>query len=70
MDIPSETVIVLKRTPLQSEASIDPSTSSANSFICILHGVTFDHVDAIPTNGFEKSAVSKPTPLSIEREAA
>jgi hypothetical protein len=36
----------------------------------MLHGVTFDQVDAIPTNGFEKSAVSNPTPLSIEREAA
>ena len=68
--MPSDTVMVLKRTPLQSEASTDFSTRSANSFMCILHGVTFDHVDAMPTSGFEKSAVSKPTPLSMEREAA
>jgi len=32
--------------------------------------VTFDQVDAIPTNGLEKSEVSKPTPRSIERDAA
>ena len=70
IDIPSDTVMVLKRTPLHSEASIDSSTKLANSFICMLHGVTLDHVEAIPTNGFAKSAVSNPTPLSMEREAA
>jgi hypothetical protein len=38
--------------------------------MCMLQGVTFDQVDAIPTKGLEKSAVSKPTPRSMEREAA
>ena len=70
IDIPSDTVIVLKRTPLHPDASIELSTRSANSLICILQGVTFDQVDAMPTSGFEKSAVSKPTPLSIDRDAA
>ena len=70
MDIPSDTVMVLKRTPLHPEASIEFSTRSANSLMCMLQGVTFDQVDAMPTNGFEKSAVSKPTPLSIDRDAA
>jgi hypothetical protein len=70
MEMPSETVIVLKRTPLQPESSIDVSTRSASSLMCILQGVTFDQVEAIPTNGLEKSDVSNPTPLNIEREAA
>jgi hypothetical protein len=70
IEIPSETVIVLKSTPLHSDASIEFSTRLASSLMCILQGVTFDHVDAMPTSGFEKSAVLKPTPLSIDREAA
>ena len=55
---------------MQPDESIELSTRSANSLICILHGVTFDQVDAIPTNDFEKSDVSKPTPLSIDLDAA
>ena len=62
--------MVLKRTPLQPEASMEFSTISANSLMCILQGVTFDQVDAIPTSDFSKSSVLKPTPLNIEREAA
>jgi hypothetical protein len=70
IDIPSETVMVLNKTPLQPDSSIELSTTLASSFICILHGVTLDQVEAIPTNGLEKSEVSNPTPLSIDREAA
>jgi hypothetical protein len=38
--------------------------------ICILQGVTFAPVDAMPINGFEKSSVVNPTPRNIERDAA
>ena len=69
MDIPSETVMVLKRTPFPLLLLIDDSTTSSNSLICILHGVTFAPVDAIPTRGFLKSSEVKPTPLNIDLDA-
>ena len=49
---------------------MDSSTISASSLICILHGVTFAPVEAIPTKDFSKSSDLKPTPLSIDRDAA
>ena len=70
IDIPSETVIVLNRTPLPPELSTEFSTTDASSLICILHGVTLAPVEAIPTNGFVKSSEVKPTPLSIDLDAA
>jgi hypothetical protein len=36
----------------------------------MLQGVTLAPVEAIPTNGFVKSSVVKPTPLSIDLDAA
>jgi hypothetical protein len=38
--------------------------------MCILQGVTIDHVLAIPTCGFAKSSRLKPTACSIARLAA
>ena len=70
IEMPSETVIVLKRIPLPSEELTESSTISESLFKCILHGVTFAPVEAMPTKGFEKSSVVKPTPRSIERDAA
>ena len=70
IEIPSETVMVLKRTPFPPEISTDFSTISESAFMCILHGVTFAPVEAIPTNGFVKSSDVKPTPLSIDLDAA
>ena len=70
IEMPSDTVIVLKSTPLPPELFIESSTISESLLICILHGVTFAPVDAIPTKGFVKSSDVKPTPLSIDLEAA
>ena len=70
IEIPSDTVIVLNKTALQFDSSIDCSTISAKSLICMLQGVTFDQVEATPTNGFLKSSEENPTPLSIDLEAA
>ena len=49
IDIPSEIVIVLNKTDLSSFSSTDSHTKLAKSLMCILHGVTIDHVDATPT---------------------
>ena len=70
IEIPSDTVIVLKSTPLPPDKLIESSTISDSLFKCILHGVTFAPVEATPTRGFEKSSVVNPTPRNIEREAA
>ena len=49
MEIPSEIVIVLKRTDLRSSLSIELQTKVARSLMCILQGVTIDQVEATPT---------------------
>jgi len=36
--------------------------------MCMLHGVTFAHVEATPICGLEKSSSLKPTARSMERE--
>ena len=38
--------------------------------MCILHGVTILHVEAIPTCGLEKSLSSNPTARNIALEGA
>ena len=60
---------MLNNTPLQSWSLIESSTIDANLLICILQGVTFDQVEAMPTCGIVKSCEVKPTPLSIALEA-
>ena len=49
IEIPSDMVIVLKITPLPPALLTPFSASLAKSLICMLHGVTIDQVDAIPT---------------------
>ena len=49
IEIPSEMVIVLKITPLPPALFTPFSASLAKSLMCILHGVTIDQVDAMPT---------------------
>ena len=63
-------MIVLNKTPLPPASLIESSTISANPLICILHGVTFAPVDAIPTKGFLKSSLVNPAPRSIDLDAA
>src|ERR1700735_900832 len=67
MEIPSDTVIVLKVTAFAPAPSAPPATSRASSSICILQGVKLLHVEATPTWGFSKSASLKPTARSIDR---
>ena len=70
IEMPSDTVIVLKSTPLPPDTFTEFSTTSASLLICILHGVTFAPVDAMPTKDFEKSSEVNPTPRSIDLDAA
>src|SRR5210317_93326 len=56
--------------PLPPAASVALFTSSASLLICILHGVTMLHVDAIPICGFLKSSSPNPTARSIARLGA
>src|SRR5580658_3923778 len=67
MLIPSETVIVPKMTALPPAASAPAAASRASASMCMLHGVTMLHVDAIPTTGFAKSSSPNPTARSMER---
>src|SRR5882724_2883429 len=70
MEMPSETVIVLKMTLLPPALSAPAAAARASSPMCMLHGVRLDHVDAMPIWGRAKSASSKPTARSIAREGA
>ena len=56
--------MVLNRIPFPPDKFIELSTTSDKTLICKLQGVTFAPVDAIPINGFEKSSVVNPTPVS------
>ena len=48
IEIPSDTVIVLKITDLPPQESILEAATFANSLMCMLHGVTILHVEATP----------------------
>ena len=67
MEMPSDTVIVLKSTPLPPAALAPASASCASSLMCMLQGVRFAQVEAMPTCGLVKSASLKPTARSIAR---
>src|SRR5580698_7489052 len=67
MLIPSETVIVPKMTAFPPAPSAPAAASRASRSMCMLHGVTMLHVEAIPTTGLLKSSSLKPTARSIER---
>src|SRR5450755_4654117 len=70
IEIPSETVMVLKVIALAPARSAPAATRRASSSICILQGVKLLHVEATPTWGFSKSSSRKPTARSIERLGA
>src|ERR1022692_372275 len=67
MLIPSETVMVPKMTDLPPAASAPAPASRASWSMCMLHGVTMLHVEAMPTTGLAKSWSVKPTARSMER---
>ncbi len=67
MEMPSDTVMVLNSTPLPPAASTPATASLASSLMCMLQGVRFAHVDAMPICGLPKSASSKPTARNIAR---
>ena len=61
IEIPSETVTVLNTTLFAPASSVPSAAARASSSMCILHGVTIDQVDAIPTCALAKSSRLKPT---------
>ena len=70
MDIPSDTVMVLKIMDLPPALFAPAAPCLASWSMCMLQGVTMLQVDAIPTTGFLKSLSVKPTALSMERLGA
>ena len=70
IEMPSDTVIVLNSTLLPPASSAPAPASRASPSMCMLHGVTMLHVDAMPTCGLAKSSSLKPTARSIARLGA
>ena len=70
MEMPSEIVMVLNSTPLPPAASTPLTDSLASLSMCMLHGVTMLHVEAIPTMDFLKSSFENPTGWSMARLGA
>ena len=60
MEMPSEMVMVLNTIALPPAALAPRSDSCASKSMCMLHGVTLLHVEAMPMTGFWKSLVLKP----------
>ena len=70
MEMPSDTVMVLKMTLLAPASSAPMAAASASASMCMLHGVTMLHVEAMPTCGLPKSSDAKPTGRSMARLGA
>ena len=70
IEMPSDTVMVLKMTLFAPAASTPAAAARARSSMCTLHGVTWLHVEQTPTTGREKSSRENPTACSIARPAA
>src|SRR5579885_1639961 len=70
IEMPSETVMVLNRTLLPPAPSAPAAAWRAISAMCILHGVTLAHVEAMPICGRLKAAPVNPTARSMAREGA
>src|SRR5687767_9543347 len=66
--MPSDTVMVLNRTPLPPAASAPASASDASSLMCTLQGVRLAQVEATPICGFWKSASWNPTARNMARD--
>ncbi len=61
MEMPSDTVMVLKMSGAPPACCTPLLAMRASSSMCMLHGVTSLHVLAMPTIGFLKSSSVKPT---------
>ena len=70
MEMPSDTVMVLKTTLFAPASSAPMAAASASASMCMLQGVTMLQVEAIPICGLSKSSVSKPTGRSMARLGA
>ncbi len=70
MEMPSETVMVLKMIALPPAASAPPAASRARRSICMLQGVTMLQVEAMPIWDFLKSRLVNPTACSMARLGA
>ncbi len=70
IEMPSDTVMVLKTTALAPAASTPAAAAAASRSMCMLHGVTWLQVEQMPICGLAKSALVKPTACSIARPAA
>ena len=70
IEMPSDTVMVLKVTALAPCASTPAAAKRASSSMCMLQGVRLLQVEAMPTCGFSKSASLNPTACSIARAGA
>ena len=70
IEMPSDTVMVLKITALPPAAFAPAAACRASSSMCTLHGVTWLQVEQMPICGLAKSARVKPTACSIARPGA
>src|ERR1700739_505151 len=70
MEMPSDTVMVLKSTLLPPAPSTPEHASRASSPMCMLQGVTLPQVEATPICGRAKSSSRNPTARSMAREGA
>lgn len=60
IEMPSAMVMVLKMIALPPAASVPAAASSASLLMCMLHGVTMLHVEAMPMMFLSKSAGLNP----------
>src|SRR5882672_5514035 len=67
IEIPSDTVIVLKVTLLPPARSAASAAILARPSICMLQGVRLLQVEAMPTWGLRKSSSTKPTARNMAR---
>src|ERR1700722_634226 len=70
IEMPSETVMVLKMMALAPARFAPASASMANWSMWALQGVTMLQVEAMPMIGFLKSSALKPTAYSMARLGA
>src|SRR5579863_3580816 len=70
IEMPSDTVMVLKMMALPPASFAPFSASSASLSMCMLHGVTLLQVEAMPMSGFLKSSGLNPTGYNMARLGA
>ena len=67
IEMASETVMVLKMTALPPAPFTPSAACLARPSMCTLHGVTWLHVEQMPTCDFAKSSRVKPTACNMAR---